>query len=286
MGNLSYNLISRLTEYRIHVKLQIDKNYFHKAPQPYQVNKANVARFMNYKTIKRQSAADLVRNQILNSIESGELKPGDKLPTEHQLCQMFGVGRSTIRGAISTLSTLGYINSIQGKGSFVRESLHPEAATSVALRDIQSAANILDLMEVREILECSVVRLVARRADKEDLQRIQGALSKMKSANQEQGGFTEYDFEFHTELARSTGNQMIFSMMRQIVEKVHQEYKKFRPKEFFQRDQAVTTAEQVVECVFRGDGDGAAAAMRAHLALVTMEIKRKLPDVKWIKKRP
>ena len=74
---------------------------------------------MNYKTVKRNSTREQVMKQILKSIESGQLKPGDKLPTEQQLIEMFGVGRSTIREATSTLSMLGYLQSIQGKGCFV-----------------------------------------------------------------------------------------------------------------------------------------------------------------------
>ena len=73
---------------------------------------------MDYKTVKRNSTPELVMKQILESIESGKLKPGDQLPTEQQLIEMFGVGRSTIREATSTLSMLGSLQSIQGKGLF------------------------------------------------------------------------------------------------------------------------------------------------------------------------
>jgi DNA-binding FadR family transcriptional regulator len=240
---------------------------------------------MNYKVVKRKSAAELVRDQILKSIESGALKPGEKLPTEQRLSEMFGVGRSTIREATSTLSTLGYLISIQGKGSFVREDLDPGLASRFALKDIQAAANIIDLVEVRGILECNVVRLAAQRADARDMERIQDALNTMKATLQGPQGFTEADFEFHIALARATGNQMILAMMKRIVENVHQEYEKFKPNELFQRDRAVLTAEKIVNFVSRGEGEAAARAMEEHLNLVTAEIKRKLPDVQWIKKK-
>ena len=87
---------------------------------------------MTYTTVKRNSTAELVMMQILKSIESGQLKPGDKLPTEHQLSEMFGVGRSTVREATAILSMLGYLQSFQGKGCFVREDLDPVKATAEA----------------------------------------------------------------------------------------------------------------------------------------------------------
>jgi GntR family transcriptional repressor for pyruvate dehydrogenase complex len=240
---------------------------------------------MNYKTVKRKSTPELVMKQILKSIESGQMKPGDKLPTEHRLSEMFGVGRSTIREATSTLSMLGYLQSIQGKGCFVRENLDPVKATGIALQDMQAATNIIDLVEVREILECNAARLAARRADSEDIERIQNACLKMKETMSGLNRFIEDDFDFHIALARASKNQLILEMMKHIVEKVHKEYDKFRIKTLFQRDQAVLTAEQIVNFVARGEGEKAATSMQEHLNLVTTEIKRKLPDVKWIKKK-
>ena len=240
---------------------------------------------MPYKTVKRNSTPELVMKQILKSIESGQMKPGDKLPTEHQLVEMFGVGRSTIREATATLSMLGYIQSIQGKGCFVRDDLDPEKSTGFALKDIQTATNIIDLVEVREILECNVVRLAAHRADSDDIDRIRNAFLKMEETKNDLNRFIEHDFEFHIALARSSRNQLILEMMKRIVEKVHEEYDKFRPNALFQRDQAILTARQILDFVVAGEGDRAASAMQAHLNLVTTEIKRKLPDVQWVKKK-
>lgn len=240
---------------------------------------------MAYKTVKRNSTPELVMKQILGSIESGQFKPGDKLPTEQQLIEMFGVGRSTIREATSTLSMLGYLHSIQGKGCFVREDLDPVKATGLALQDMQAATNIIDLVEVREILECNAVRLAARRAESKDLNRIRKALLKMKETRSDLQRFIDHDFQFHIAVARASQNQLILELMKRIVEKVHKEYDKFRPNDLFRRDEAVLTADQIVQSVAAGEGEKAASAMQKHLNLVTTEIKRKLPDLKRVKKK-
>ena len=62
---------------------------------------------MGYRSIQKSSTPELVMREILASIETGQLKPGDKLPTERELSKMFGVGRSTIREATSALTLLG-----------------------------------------------------------------------------------------------------------------------------------------------------------------------------------
>jgi GntR family transcriptional repressor for pyruvate dehydrogenase complex len=240
---------------------------------------------MTYTTVKRNSTAELVMMQILKSIESGQLTPGDKLPTEHQLSEMFGVGRSTVREATAILSMLGYLQSFQGKGCFVREDLDPVKASGFSLDHIQAATHIFDLVEVREILECNAVRLAARRADSDDMARIKAALAAMQNTSGDLKRFTEHDFDFHIALAQASGNRMILEMMRHIVEKVHQEYDRFRPHALFRRDEAIATAERIVDAVSQGEGEAAARSMAAHLNLVTTEIKRRLPDVKWHRKR-
>jgi GntR family transcriptional repressor for pyruvate dehydrogenase complex len=223
--------------------------------------------------------------EILNSIETGQLKPGDKLPTERELTRMFGVARSTIREAVSALALLGYLEVVQGRGTFLREDLNLASPSDFALSDIQAAANIIDLVEVREMLEGNVVRLAAERADAEDIHRIRKAVMQMKQATDDLEGFIRHDFEFHIALARSTGNRMIYGMMKQIVENVHNEYEKFMPKALFRQDQAALTAEQILDHLAKGNGEEAAELMAEHLNLVNQELKRLVPDVQWIRKK-
>jgi GntR family transcriptional repressor for pyruvate dehydrogenase complex len=223
--------------------------------------------------------------EILNSIETGQLKPGDKLPTERELTKMFGVARSTIREATSALTLLGYLEVFQGRGTFLRKDLNLGSPSDFALSDIQTVANIIDMIEVREMLECNVARLAAERADAEDIHRIRKTVIQMKATADDLESFVKHDFDFHVALAKSTGNRMIYEMMKQIVENVHGEYDKFKPKALFHRDQAALTAERILDSLVDGDGERAAELMAEHLNLVNTELKRLLPDVKWIRKK-
>jgi DNA-binding FadR family transcriptional regulator len=107
----------------------------------------------------------------------------------------------------------------------------------------------------------------------------------MKEARSDLQRFIDHDFQFHIAVARASQNQLILELMKRIVEKVHKEYDKFRPNDLFRRDEAVLTADQIVQFVAAGEGEKAASAMQKHLNLVTTEIKRKLPDLKWVKKK-
>jgi GntR family transcriptional repressor for pyruvate dehydrogenase complex len=239
---------------------------------------------MAYRSIQKSSTPELVMREILASIESGQLKPGDKLPTERELSKMFGVGRSTIREATSVLTLLGYLKVTQGKGTFLRNDLQLDGTSGFDLSDIQSAANIVDLVEVREILECQAVRLAAERAESEDIQRIRRAVSKMKETTDDLNRFIQHDVAFHLSLARATGNRVIHEMMKHIVENIHGEYEKFMPKALFRFDHAAETAEKILSSLVDGDGDKAAELMAEHLKLVTTRLKQLIPDVKRIRK--
>lgn len=235
---------------------------------------------MNYRAIKRNSASELVMQEILASIQSGEVKPGDKLPPERELTTMFGVGRSTIREAISALVLMGCLEVIQGRGTFLKKNYRPIQPHSMNLSDIQAAANIYDLIEIREILECNAVKLAARRANANHVRRIKKSLGKMKAAGRDVQEFLECDYNFHVSLARATGNEMMREMMTWIVQKVHKEYEKFIPNALFQMDEAITTAEQIVTSVIKGEEEEAARTMYNHLNLVTEGLKHMMSDMK------
>jgi GntR family transcriptional repressor for pyruvate dehydrogenase complex len=240
---------------------------------------------MNYRTIQRSSTSELVMKEILDSIQSGDLKPGDKLPPERELTKMFGVGRSTLREAISALVLVGYLEVIQGRGTFLRKDFQPANLSAMELSDIQTAASIIDLVEVREILECNTVKLAAQRANTDDIRRINDALANMKKTVDDYERFSDCDFDFHITLARATGNNMILEMMKLIVNKVHDRYDRFNPKTLFQTDKAVFTAEKIVASITNGEAEKAAGYMRDHLNLVTTELKQMVPEARRIHAR-
>jgi len=240
---------------------------------------------MTFRLIQKHSAPVLVMREILDGIESGQLKPGDKLPTERELTKMFGVARSTIREAISALTLLGYLEVTQGRGMFLSKSLPVGKPSDFDLDDIHAAATIMDLVEVRGVLECHNARLAAERADADDIHRIRQAVIQMKATTGDLEPFIRHDFDFHIALANATHNQMIHAMMKRIVDKVHREYEKFMPKALFRRDEATLTAEQILTHLFTGNGEAAAEQMAAHLNLVSKELKHILPNAQWIRKK-
>lgn len=231
---------------------------------------------MKFKTIQKSSAPEIIINEIIQHIKSGELKPGNKLPTERDMSQMFGVGRSSIREAIKGLVLSGYLESSQGKGTFIKKDLPVNDLTLTNLQHALAAEQIIELMELREILECNAVKLAAERASSEDIRRMHEALERMQACKADIKKFYDPDFDFHVAIAEATHNEMICDTMKQIVEKSHESYEKFIPDRLCPPQQAILTARQIVACIEDGEAEKASRFMEEHLGLVEVELKRVL----------
>ncbi|RLA50536.1 MAG: hypothetical protein DRQ98_12720 [Gammaproteobacteria bacterium] len=233
---------------------------------------------MKVKKIKKNLTSEMVIKEILKNLKSGDLKPGDKLPTEREMSQMLGVGRSSIREAVKGLVLMGYLEASQGKGTFVRNDVADRTLSYANLQNVVVADNIFDQMELRKIIECNAVGLAATRASTEDMDRIIQALDQMKACRQDIKKFYAPDFNFHMAIADATHNKMIGEIMRLIVEKAHDQYDKFIPDQLCPPEQAIQTAEQIVASLKKGEGQNATRYMQAHLSLVEIELNRVLSD--------
>jgi GntR family transcriptional repressor for pyruvate dehydrogenase complex len=249
------------------------------------LKKSAVEKPMNFQPIHRTTTPEMIVQEILRRVKAGELKPGDKLPPERDLTKMFGVGRSSVREAIVALVLTGYLEVIQGKGTFLKNA-HPSAALpNSKLQDVLAAENILDLMELREILECNMAKLAAERANSRRIRLMKKAVAKMKNHKNDIKRFYRADFDFHIALAEAADNRVTNEIMRVIVEKAHEHYMQFMPDTLCEPDKAIRTAEEIVEYLEKGDARGAANRMRSHLNLVRAELKCMVPEVKKSKRR-
>ena len=135
--------------------------------------------------IDARKRAEQVRDSLIALIRDGQLKDGDKLPTEPQLSAMFGVGRSSVREAVQSLVGLGIIEMRPGRGAFVSRVSLNDLVRMVdgAVRLEYSAA--LQMHEVRAMLEITAARLAATRRTDEDLEQMARAIDAYRQAGPE-----------------------------------------------------------------------------------------------------
>lgn len=179
--------------------------------------------------------------QIKSMIVRGELKPGDRLPPEKELADHLGLSRSSLREAVKALEVLHLVDVRRGDGTYVT-SLEPKFLLDAIsfMSEIQEDSSVLDIFEVRRILESQATGLAASRARPEDIAalREESAEVALHSADVEQ--LLEHDVRFHQMISDLSGNQYLSSLINGLI-----------PKTVRARLWRVLTQEGVVERTLR-----------------------------------
>lgn len=219
------------------------------------------------------SLASLVARELIQRIERGELCPGDRLPSERELMQAYGVSRTVVREATSSLRSAGRIATQQGRGAFVMASVGPAARPypiSASQVPAASKKSQLDILDVRIGLETEAASLAARRRTPETMKNIELALQSLSIAlDGGSSGVRRKDREFHIAIARATNNpyfvDLLSSLSQLPVDKPLRTYVSVAARKLHLQ-QVRIEHEQIVRAIERGDPEAARAAMRLHLA--------------------
>jgi GntR family transcriptional repressor for pyruvate dehydrogenase complex len=223
-----------------------------------------MAKEIDFQFVKRSSASRLVAEQILEHIHRGTLKSGDQLPTEKELMQKFGVGRSSVREGLQILATLNLIDSRPGAGTFVRipppgEHLRPEL-----LGALIANAPALELLEARQMIEPSAVRLACIRATEEELDRVDALLEEHSQLLKRGNPVHEQAARFHVMLAEASHNQIAAQFMRSIMKLLMVRGRRIDRIPGYAEEEVVEH-QAIAQLVRSRDPDAASAAMAAHI---------------------
>lgn len=145
------------------------------------------------------------------AIASGELFPGDPLPSERRLMEDFGVSRSSLREAFRVMELLGLIESIPGKGRFVR---HPHSAEENKDHIMLEESAVLELMEARRTLDPAIAAESAMKATPSDLTKMLRVITDTEKRLDTPQHRAQADFDFHLALAEATHNFVFVNITR------------------------------------------------------------------------
>jgi GntR family transcriptional repressor for pyruvate dehydrogenase complex len=208
-----------------------------------------------------------VSGDLQRRIARGDLKPGDRLPTEKALGEAFGVSRAVVREAVARLKADGLIETRQGSGAFV-----VEAPKSINLRFWKGAGpeldELRDIFELRAMVEGAVAELAAQRRDKKDIKTMAGHLQAMDQALAEGRDGTEADDNFHIAMARATHN----SYIGRLVEFLGRHFSDSRKlswrgtrKELAHPHEAQREHRALFDAISHGDAEAARRCAQEHL---------------------
>jgi GntR family transcriptional regulator, transcriptional repressor for pyruvate dehydrogenase complex len=225
----------------------------------------------------RTRLRDRAAEQLLDMVVSGGLRPGERLPPERELVGRLGVSRTVVREALNLLEARGLISIEHGRGAVVSGGSTRAVRDTLGLLLRIRPKALWELLEIRKILEVEISGLAAERAQEDDVREMRGQLDRMGSLIDAPEGYVDADVEFHALLARSTGNEVLLTMLDPIVEllRASREVSASRPGS---ARRALREHEEILHCVESGDAGGAREKMRVHLANTARDIEAALGE--------
>ncbi|HBS61041.1 MAG: FadR/GntR family transcriptional regulator [Bacillota bacterium] len=162
------------------------------------------------RTVKRRQLVDEVISQLQEQISVGVYKIGAKIPTEPELMEQLGVSRTTVREAVRVLASAGLLEVRQGDGTYVRASSTEVEPLEQRLR----RASVLEIFEVRQLLEIEIAKIAALRRTDQDLLAMNAGLEKKEQARREHNleSYIEGDIAFHNAIAVASKNTVLIDL--------------------------------------------------------------------------
>ena len=211
-----------------------------------------------------EQLAERIRQQVL----SGALNPGDKLPNERIFARDYGVSRTVVREAVKTLQQDGLIEVKAGLGTFVVDATDKAFTQSLSLlMSVNLSDNLLDVVEIREILEVQMAALAATRAKPEDIEKLKSAVGIMDQSLDDVSEFIKQDHAFHLALAQATQNAVMPLLVSSIVDLL-QQLRSRTASVNGSLERGQRHHKRILDAICRGDAEAAHEAMRAHLRQV------------------
>jgi len=211
--------------------------------------------------------SEIIVEQIRLLMRQGQLKPGDRLPPERDLCERFGVSRVTVREALRMLESAGLVEIRVGArgGAFVTAPSSNRVGEGLADLLTLSVISAADVTEVRLILEVGIVPLVCERATEDDLAKLEKICERAEVAVCNREYTMDMSLEFHTAVAQATHNPAVEILVESFRGPILMSLKEAKEVAPEMGGLGSKEHERFVQAVRRRDADGAARIMREHL---------------------
>jgi len=228
-----------------------------------------------YTPIQSAKVFERVAEQVEKRILDGELRKGDRLPTERDMAEQFQVSRTAVREAMKILAQKGLVDMRPGRGTIVIDGARKAMQNSIDLlmkMKLGEVGGSDNLVEVRTILEIEIAALAAARATEKEIAAMREAIRVMDESLNDADAYIVADNSFHEALAQATQNALILILIKSIVNLLSEQRKQiFAVEGGPQRGQI--HHRRILESIIRRDPEAARAAMGSHLQQVREDVR-------------
>ena len=229
--------------------------------------------------VREPRLSDKVAEMLLSTITTRGLRPGERLPSERELGEQFGVSRTVIREAVRALAAKGVIEARTGSGLRVAAVNAAAVSESMGLFLRGALLDYSKIHEVRSTLEVDVAGLAAERANDEDIAGLEENLRRTRAVIGDAGAVAVLDVEFHRRLVQAAHNELYLLMLDSIGE-ILLEIRRLTQGIPGRPQKAVTAHRKILRHVAAHSAQEARDAMREHLDESLEAWRRYTPDRK------
>lgn len=223
----------------------------------------------NFQEIAVETPVDKIIGQIRGLISSGQLNPGDRLPSERKLAEKLGVGRTHVRDAIAKLEFYGILKTLPQSGTIV-EGIGITALEGLITDVLKlEESEFVDLVETRVLLETQATRMAAQRRTTEDIINMKNALDAYEAKVRNGLPAVEEDLLFHLTIAEAGRNTVLKSLMLIITPDIVKNFTKLDVCKDGRFYRSLEEHKEILEYIVNQKPELAAKAMEEHLQDVT-----------------
>ncbi|MDQ1184036.1 MULTISPECIES: FadR/GntR family transcriptional regulator [Agrobacterium] len=211
-----------------------------------------------------------VAREIQNMIQTGVLKPGEKIQSQRELSEQFGVSRASLREALLTLETLGMVKTEAGRGTFVTAPAERAAgpAANMAPWRYSQSYSAFDVFQTRALLEGEIAKLAAGRLTQRQLDEMEQATETMERSWEKQDVISnvEADLQFHATIVSACSNVMMQALYQTVRELITETQRQPIPiTDPARMRNSIAEHRRVIEALRLNDGNLAKAEMETHI---------------------
>jgi GntR family transcriptional repressor for pyruvate dehydrogenase complex len=227
---------------------------------------------ITFEPIRPKKISEEIVEQIKKLIAKGELKPGDRIPSERDLSTMLGVSRPSVREAIMVLEAMGFLDSRQGGGTYVRALTEASITDPLAkLVEMKDPELLRALVEVRMGLESWAAFLAAQRAEPDEIAKMRRLCDVMAEQATRGGWDPQVDADFHYAITAASHN----SLQMHVLDSIHSLFHatiQVALMEFYRQEghieKLLVQHREILEAIAARDPELARQKMMAHLTMV------------------
>ncbi|EHI97320.1 GntR domain protein [Clostridium sp. DL-VIII] len=219
---------------------------------------------------KNPKVYDQVIEEIKSKIKSGDIKKGDRLPSEREMAESLGVSRTSVREALRALEVVGLVESRQGAGNYIKTNFDNSLFEPISVMFMLQESSPKEMYDLRETLELQCARLSAKNIEDNELDLLTAILDRMYIAESEEESL-KLDIKFHYLIAKSTRNVLLLNVLDVISQLVDEFIQKFRMQILHAgntKENLLEIHENIVRALKLRDESKAYNAMLEHFELI------------------